>query len=489
MISRVSGMLKIVVVAAIFGTGDSMDAFLVAMAIPAAALIIFGEGVYVATVKLVARHKGENGGAPQRWAEVSSLFNLSVAGMAAFAAFYWLCAPVIVRLVAPGFTHEKLVQAQTLARCVSPVIILVTIQHVLNGMLHANDHFAIPALKVLLSNVFVVVSIAVLHSELGIASYAVGSVAGELFVCLCSYLMVRRIGARYSFSWAGHSRGVRDSIRLGVPVMAGVGVLQVSNITDRMFASGLPAGSIASLGYGMLLLTVPLSLVRTVVDVGFPSIAGIVHSRAVDRDRQLARAISACVKILVIAVVPAALLLLLWRKPVISLLLQRGNFGAASASATATALLFYSLALAPMVFRYFLTRLSQSFGDSLTPLPANIACTATNIALNFLLIPILGHAAIALSLALSASIGVGLLYIQLRNKIKVLRDCGAEMMGLKVLGAGVLMVAGYLAAERFSHSIVAAGCAALMVYGAGLLAARVVDIRRFFPWRVLAEVP
>jgi len=489
MVSRLSGMMKIAVVAAIFGTDDSMDAFLVAMAIPAALLTVFGEGVYVATVKLVSRHKGEGGDPSEDWREVSSLFNFSVAGMTAFAASYWLCAPLIVRLVAPGFDEGKFVQAATLARCVAPVIVLVTIQHVLNAILHANDHFALPAVKVLLSNIFVVASIAVLHRHLGIVSYALGSVAGELFVCTGSLIMAKRLGARYSFSWAAYSRGVRESVRLGVPVIACVGVLQITNITDRAFASGLPPGSIAALGYAMLLLTVPLSLVRTVVDVGFPSITAIVHRPGKERQRQLAGAIRACVKVLVVAAVPAAVLLLLWRKPVISILLERGKFGSASASTTAVALMFYSFALVPIVSRYFLTRLSQSFGDSLTPLPSNIACTVSNIAFNILLVPILGHAAIALSLALSGTIGAGVLYVQLRRKITALRNCGIEILALKVLGAGALMVGGYVAAERISDSFVGAGCAGAGVYAVALLLARVVDIRRLLQWRILPTAP
>ena len=489
MISRLSGMMKIAVVAAFFGTGDSMDAFLVAMAVPVVALTVFGEGVYVATVKLISRHKGEGGDTSDLWREVSSLFNFSVASMIVLAVLYWLCAPLIVRLVAPGFTEEKFIHTATLARYVAPVIVLVTAQHVINAVLHANGHFALPAVKVLLSNIFVVLSILTLHRHLGIVSYAVGSVAGELFVCLSSSIMAKRLGARYSFSWAAHSRGIRESIRLGVPVIACMGVLQITVITDRAFASGLPGGSIAALGYGMLLLTVPLSLVRTIVDVGFPAIAAIVHTPGEEQRRQLARAIRACVKMLAVAAVPATVILLLWRKPAIAILLQRGNFGSASASATATALMFYSIALVPMVSRYFLTRLSQSFGDSLTPLPSNIACAVSNISLNILLVPLLGHAAIALSLALSATVGVGFLYIQLRRNMPALRGCGIESLAVRVLAAGALMAGGYLAAERISGSFVMAGCAAAILYGAGLALVRVVDIRRVVPWRILPTVP
>ena len=136
-VSRASGLLKIMIVAAIFGTNDSMDAFLLAIALPIAAMTVFGDGIYVATVKLMSRHKGENSEFSEGWREVSSLFNFSVLAMTVLATLYWIFSPQIVRLVAPSFSEEKFVQTWTLARCVAPIIVLGTAQSVLRGVLHA----------------------------------------------------------------------------------------------------------------------------------------------------------------------------------------------------------------------------------------------------------------------------------------------------------------------------------------------------------------
>ena len=488
-VSRASGLVKIMIVAAIFGTNDSMDAFLLAIALPIAAMTVFGDGIYVATVKLMSRHKSENSEFSQGWREVSSLFNFSVLAMAVLAALYWIFSPQIVRLVAPSFSEEKFVQTWTLARCVAPIIVLGAAQSVLRGVLHANDRFALPSIKILLSNIPTLIAVITLTGKFGIASFAVGTVIGEFLVCLAWYIVASRVGARYSFSWAGGSRGIRESVRLGMPVIVGVGMLQIITITDRAFAAALPGGSISALGYAMLLLAVPLSHVRTIVDAGFPSIAAIMHKRTAGHDQELRRAVRSWVKLLVVVTVPAAMMLLLWREPVVRLLLERGKFGAASVSATASALLFYAIALVPTVGRYFLTRLSQAFGDSLTPLPSNIAFAVSNIALNFLLVPVLGHPAIALSLALSTTLGVCILYMQLRRRIPVLANCGIETETLKVLTAGTMMAVAFLVSRMLLDSVIGAGCIAVAVYPLALVAVRIVSIRRVLQLRTLLQAP
>jgi len=480
-ISRLSGMVKLAILASIFGTGDAMDAFLVAMAIPTAVLTIAGEGIYVSAVRLISRHRkpAERGRSPiprEGWAEISSLFNVSVLGIAALSAAYWLLSPAIIKLVAPGFGEQKLAQTHMLAQCLAGVMVLNAVQNVLHAILHVHDRFAVPALKFLIFSAVAIVVVLSLHGRLGIMSYALGDVAGELACCLACYLAVKRVGGRYVWAW--HSGGsLRESLRMGVPTMAGAGVLQITPITDRMFASGLAAGSISALGYGLQLLMVPLSFVRTIVDVGFPAIATIFHRPGRERDEPLRQAVRASFTMLAVAAVPAAVVLLVWRRVLIALLLERGRFDAASAEATAIAVFFYSFALIPMAGRYFLTRLSQSCGDSLTPLPAAVVSAASNIALNVVLVPLMGHAAIPVALSAGTALGTAVLYVQLRRKIDVLRTAGIESLAVRAMAAGAAMFAAYVAAERLSGSIIVAGCVSAAAYGGGLAASGVVHPR------------
>ncbi|HUS58358.1 MAG TPA: lipid II flippase MurJ [Planctomycetota bacterium] len=488
-LGRLSGMIKLAIVASFFGTGDGMDAFLVAMVIPAGIVTVCGEALYVSTIRLTSRRPA--GGRQQgEWYEVSSLFNYSVLAMAAIAAAYWFCAPAIVRLVAPGFSGDKFHQACLLAQCLAPLMILGVVQHILHGILHSSDRFVMSSLQMFFANMLVVVLVWLLARDQGIAAYALGSVASELFCCLVCYLAARRAGARYVPAWSPRSGGVRESVRFGLPVMAGVAMLQVTFVTDRIFSSKLPAGSISALGYGLLLLAVPLSLVRSVVDAGFPSISGLFSQpRSEAADRKLQQSMFACFKMLMVIGMPLTVLLVLWRNPLIGLLLKRGEFDAASAAATAVALFFYAFGLMPLVARHFLTRLSQSAGDSLTPLPSSLICTVFNISLNILLVPVLGHAAIALSLSLAVTLGVGILFVQLRRKVRALQHCGIEAECLRGLCAGALMVGGYLLVEQITGSFAAAGGASMVFYAAGLVAFGVVEIRHLLGWRRLLHAP
>ena len=476
-LSRFSALIKLAIIASIFGTGDSMDAFLVAMAIPTAVLTVFGEGLYVSTVKLVSRHKGERVRTIDGWREVSSLFNFAVGSMVIVSVLYWALAPLLLRVVAPGFDHERLALASTLAQCVAPIMILVAVQYILHAILHVNGRFFIPALQFFLSSIVTIIVVLVLEPSLGVGSYALGSVAGELFCCLVCLIAVERLGVQYVFLWHHRSRGVRESLKLGVPTMASAGVLQVMGVTDRVFASGLAAGSVSALGYGLQLLTIPLALVRTVVDVSFPAVSVLFHGQASDRVEKLAKAVAACFKVLMVIGVPAGILLLLWREPLIAILLKRGKFDASSAAATAIVIFFYSFALVPLVVRYFLTRLSQSFGDSVLPLWSSILCTVASILANLALVPVMGNAAIALSLSLATTLSVVVLYLQFRRRIAVLRHSGIEAVVGKTILAGCLMAGAHVAAERVFDSVIIGGIFGAAAYGAALVALGVVPLQ------------
>jgi|GEM_PF-1729253 len=486
---RLSGMLKIAVAAAFFGAGNAMDSFLVAMAVPTLLFTISGDAFYVSIVRLASNHRASGKISDDGWREISSVFNYAILTLSVAAAAYYAFAPQIVSIIAPGFTPDKLRHTVQLARCLSPVIVLFPAQWAFIAILHVNGKFAMPALKVLVPNVLSMLFMLAFVDRLWIGSYALGILAGEFAVCLACYLLVMRTGAKYHFVWNYRAPGVQESIRLGTPILLCIGVLQINNLTDRMFASGLAAGSISALGYAMLLLTFPLSIVRTVVDAGFPSIAVIAGQPGEQAGAELLRAVRACFKLLVIVAVPSAVMLLLWRKPVIEMLLQRGKFDAASGAATAGALFFYSFALVPMAARHFLSRLSQSFGDSLTPLPSNIVCAGSNIAFNFILVPILGHLGVAVSLTLATTLGVSVLYIQLRRKIPVLHSCGIETEALRVIGAGGIMVAAYAAAARSSGSFILAGAAAVAAYGGALVLFGAVPLNRIRQCQAAFKVP
>jgi len=474
-VSRISGMLKLAVVAALFGTGDAMDAFLVATALPLALVTVFGEAVYVATVKLVSRHRGERS---DGWGEVGALVNVTVLAGIAASALYWAFSPLLVRIIAPGFPAGLQSEACRLARCAAPIILLGTVQQVFHGILHARCRFAVVAMQLGVANAVAIGTVWCFSSSLGVGSYAIGMVLGDLVCCVVTCMAALRGGARYVFSFDCRCRGLRDSLHLGWPVAIGMGTLQATCLTDRWFASALPAGSISALGYALLLLTVPLSFVRTVVDVAFPALAGIFHERGGERERRLGEAVRAYLKALVMVGAPVSVMLVLWRQPLIGILLQRGRFDAASTDATSRALLFYALGLMPLAFRHFLTRLSQSAGDSLTPLPSNVASLGANLLLNFALVPILGHAAIALSLTACTVVGTGLLFVQLRRKVPALRVPGLVSAVARPAGAAAAMLAAYFAAERLGGSFVFAGLAGGAAYAAGLAALGAVGARR-----------
>jgi len=493
-LSKISGLAKIAIVAALFGAGEEMDAWLVAFTVPSMAGFVLGEAVYVATVRLASRHlvQGSRDEAKavcaDGWREISALLNLVTTAVTLLTLLYVLFAPKLLKILAPGFDPERLDLASSLTILLSPAIVVISVQGGLHAILHVHGSFFMPSLRRLFTNIFTIFISLWLYHNYGVAACALGMVAGEFISCGLAVWAVTAVGARYTLSARLHWLPLRNSLATAVPAMLCVGALQVTSITDRAFASILPPGSIAALGYAMLLLMSAITFLRTIVDAGFPSLTALANKADADADAdtaELRAGIMACFKTILFAGVPSTLALLLGRSLLIRLMLQRGKFDEAAAGAASIALLYYSLAMMPLLLRHFFTRLAQSLGKPMLPLPGAVAAAVSSVLLNLLLVPLMGHAGIALSLAGSTALHTVLLFVQLQRSAAVMPCIAMRRCSLQFAGAGIISLAAYAITGGLSGSSIAASGAAIAGYAAGLKLTGIVSSRHILRLNIL----
>lgn len=125
--SRILGFLRNIVLAKLFGTGLRADVFLLALRIPNLFRDLVGEGAANSAVVPVLSEYRVKQDAKEFWwlVNVISLWALII--LSALVALGMMGAPVIVRLIAPGFAADpgKVKLAVDLTRWMFPYLLLL----------------------------------------------------------------------------------------------------------------------------------------------------------------------------------------------------------------------------------------------------------------------------------------------------------------------------------------------------------------------------
>ncbi|MBI3171131.1 MAG: murein biosynthesis integral membrane protein MurJ, partial [Hydrocarboniphaga effusa] len=259
--SRVLGLVREVLMAALFGAGAAMDAFFMAFRIPNLFRRLFAEGAFSqAFVPVFSEAKTRR--TPEEAKRLVDVVAGTLGGvLALITALGILAAPLIMYLFAPGFADntEKFHQAVILLRWMFPYLLFISLTAFAGGILNAYGKFAMPAFNPVWLNVCLIAAAwwwAPSVEALAIGVFAAGIV--QLAFLLPS---LARLGLLPSPRWGWGDPQVRRIIVLMLPIMFGSSVSQLSLLLDSVIASLLPGdGNVAWLYYADRLMEFPLGV-------------------------------------------------------------------------------------------------------------------------------------------------------------------------------------------------------------------------------------
>src|SRR5665213_3571694 len=161
LLSRVTGFVRDIVLAAILGAGPAADAFFVAFRLPNHFRAIFAEGAFnAAFIPSYARIR-EQGGAERAAIFADRIFTLLLASQIVLLAVAWLFTPGVIDVLAPGFTRDpgRFALAVELTRITFPYLLLITLVTLYSGILNALQRFAVAAAAPILLNLSMIVTL------------------------------------------------------------------------------------------------------------------------------------------------------------------------------------------------------------------------------------------------------------------------------------------------------------------------------------------
>jgi putative peptidoglycan lipid II flippase len=456
MTSRVLGLARETVLAAVFGASASMqmDAFNVAFRIPNLLRDLFAEGAMTAAFVPTFTRTLETQGREAAWRVGNLVMNalLVVTGVLVVAGMIF--APgITLALADEKFTSREGALDLTiqLTRIMLPFLTTLAVAAAMMGMLNSLRRFFVPALSPSMFNVasiFSAVALVPLMPRFGlepIVGIAVGTLLGGLGQILVQWPSLRREGFRFQPIVSFRDPVVREILRLMAPATFGLAAVQVNVFVNTHLATGQEQGAVSWLQYAFRLMYLPIGLFG--VSIATASLPDISRHAATDDLRSIQTTVSRALRMMLMLNVPATIGLMVLAEPIVALIYQRRAFTAYDTASTAAALMFY----APGLLGYSAVKIASptfySLRDSRTPVIVSVISIAANLAINLVLVRVLGYRGLALGTASAAILNAVVLLWLLHGRLGGLDGRRVTTAFVKITCASVFMgVAAYFAA-------------------------------------------
>jgi putative peptidoglycan lipid II flippase len=452
LVSRITGLVRELLVASTFGASAMTDAFNVAFRIPNLFRRLFAEGAFSqAFVPVLAASKAQHGEAATQ-VLVNRVATLLAWALLLTCVIGVAAAPVLVWLMASGLKQEPrgFEAAVFMTRWMFPYIGFMSLVALSAGILNTWKRFAVPAATPVLLNLSMIGAAwlgAPWLKTLGIEPiYAMGAgvmLGGALQLAvqvpaLLRIGMLPRIGLGWTAirsAWA--DPGTKNIARLMMPALLGVSVAHVSTIINTQIASHLTPGSVSWLTYADRLMEFPTAMLG--VAIGVVLMPQLAAAKAAGDGDAYSAMLDWGLRIVVLMAVPSAVALLTFAQPLVATLYHYGAFTDRDVQQTTTALMGYGAGLVGLVAIKVLAPGFYASQDIKTPVRIALVVLVITQLLNLALVPLLQHAGLALAIGIGALINALWLLIGLRQRGSYKPAPGWGMFLLQVLAATALL--------------------------------------------------
>ena len=433
LVARLLGYVQLLVIGTTFGAGPELDAFFAAFQIPDLIFQLVAAGAIAsALVPMIAGlvAKGEN---ERAWRIASTLANLMLLGLLAFAIVGFFLAPALVPIITPGFKGAELDRTIELTRLMLLAPMFLALGAVATAALNGAQRFGASAVAPVVYNLAIIGAAVFLAPSLGVTGLAIGVVAGSLGHVLVQVRPLARIGYRYLPKIDLSDAQARMALALMGPRVIGLGVTQLTFVVMTALASGLGPGAVSAYSIAFSLLQIPLGVIGTPLGiVVFPSLA---RELAVGRRSHYLEILGRSLRILAFVMLPLTALGMVLRHEIVELLLGYGRFEKSAERLTSDTLLLFLIGLTAHSAIAVLARAFYARHDTRTPTVAAILAVAVNCTLAIALVGSLGLPAIGLAIAIAAWSEALALLVWLRRREPEFDVAGLSSVVLRCLVA------------------------------------------------------
>ncbi|MCA9926478.1 MAG: murein biosynthesis integral membrane protein MurJ [Anaerolineales bacterium] len=468
-LGKITGLIRIRLVAGLFGTSPDFDAFTAANQLPEVFFVLIAGGSLAAAF-IPVYSAALTGKGPKQAARLAhTILTLVILILGTISALGAVLAPWLTRfLLVPDFTPELQILTADIMRIILIQTTIFGISGVFSSMLNAHQHFALPALAPVALDIGYVIGLYLFVPRLGIVGLAWGTVVGGLLHIFIQLPALIRYRLGYRPTLALQMTGVREVVHLMGPRIVTLGAIQIADLFIVRIASGLPSGSTSGYFYGYALMQFPETLLGTAIAlVVFPTMAELYNAGDVEGMKETA--VSA-LGIIWTLTIPAAAMLVLLGQPAIVFFLQGDVFDAAATQLVYSVLLVFSVRVVMEATVEIVARLFYAQHDTRTPMLVYGGWLIVNVSFAYLLVRgfdlgVVGLAG-ASTIAFTA-LALALFWLNRRQlnglgERKLAMIGGRAVVGTAVM-SGVMLLIGQIIATPLLY-LAAAGAAGGVTY-------------------------
>ncbi|RCS59372.1 murein biosynthesis integral membrane protein MurJ [Parvibium lacunae] len=448
LLSRITGLIRENLIARLFGAGSETDAFFVAFRLPNLLRRLFAEGAFSqAFVPILAEYK-----ATQPEAETKRLVNdtatvlfWAVLGVSVIGV---IAADALVLAMASGLGEHSqgFDLAVSLTRWMFPYILCATLMAFSAGVLNTWKQFSLPAFAPVLLNLSFIAAALWLspHLHTPIYALAVAVLVGGVLQVAIQIPALRKVGMLPRITWrvgaAFADPGVRRVLKKMGPAIFGVSVAQISLLINTNIASHLAAGSVSWITYADRLMEFPTAMLGVALGtVLLPSLSRASKTDPAEYNALLDWGL----RLMFLLALPATVGLCMLAEPLTAGLFHYGRFSANDVAMTQQAVMAYGVGLCGLIGIKILAPGFYARQDLRTPVKIAVVALITTQLFNWLLVPTMAHAGLALSISVGACVNALLLFTFLCSG-KHYQPCAGWLSFFAKLTLALVAMAGFL---------------------------------------------
>jgi putative peptidoglycan lipid II flippase len=419
MVSRVLGFAREIVSARIMGAGPAAEVFALAFMIPNLFRRLFGEGAFSSGfVPLFSKRLNNGNGIEDAKEFAEEVLAVFAPVLMAVTAIFMIAMPLFIGLLAPdswATGDTRMADAIELTRITMPYMVLICLVSLASGVVNSLNRFTAAAFAPALLNVALVGAL-LFEREGGMVTartMAWGVLVGGVLQLGLLWWSMAKAGVKLSFRRPKMTPAVTELVVLILPATLAGGIYYLSQFFYAYFATRID-GALVYLNQADRLNQLPLAIIGSALGTAIlPAV-----SRAIDSTdkNEAGRIQGQAVDLGMLLTFPATAALMALSGPIMSVLFEGGKMTAEDAGKSAMVLSILVSGLPAYVLIKVLTPGFYARKDMKTPVTIGLIALGLGVLSNFILVPVLGLAALPLSTSLAAWLNCIALYVILHNR-------------------------------------------------------------------------
>lgn len=451
-LSRMLGVVREQVIAGLFGPTATTSAFVAASTIPSMVYdLLIGGAISAALIPVFTDYAKEKDDA-ELGRVAGAVLGWALVVLVVVVVLLELFSPWIVPILAGGLVLEAQAEALTLARVVLPCVVFLGLAGITTAVLYARQTFTYPAFAAAAYNGGMIVFALLFASTLGSTALVLGVLLGAMLQLILQLPGLR--GVPLSLSVSLRHPALSRILKLYAPVAIGLVVAQVGVAIDRNLASRTGEDSLAVMRFATTLVQFPLGLTVTATSFAvLPTLSGFAgagrpgSSESAESLESFKSTLVIGLKLVLLAIIPAAVGLAILREPIIRLLFQHGVFGAYGTERTSLAFLYYAPQLPFVAVDQLLIFAFYARKNTMTPMLVGLAGVMVYVVAGLALMGPMGMAGLALANTIQNSLHGVVLFVLIQRAMGSIGGYGLGSTVAKSATAAGVMAAAYFAVD------------------------------------------